>query len=102
LSRETISEAPVTDRALSDRQKLAVEALAEAVLNHGVDPPTGYGLPVGIKCVTTDQWRAEVYRRGVLDETAKNPRARFLELRNRLAVMRVIGVRDELVWLAKT
>jgi hypothetical protein len=102
LSCDTTSVGPVTDRALSDRQKLAVEALAEAVLNYGVDPPTAYGLPVGIKSVTTDQWRAEVYRRGILDETAKNPRARFIELRNRLAVMRVIGVRDELVWLAKT
>jgi hypothetical protein len=40
LSGETTSDAPVIDRALSDRQKLAVEALAEAVLNYGVDPPT--------------------------------------------------------------
>jgi hypothetical protein len=36
----------------------------------------------------------------LLDRNAKNPRARLSELRNRLRRKHLIGVRDELVWLA--
>jgi hypothetical protein len=52
--------------------------------------------------VTADQWRDELYRLNVLDKSAKNPTSRFSELRQALQVKRVIGVNDELVWLAKT
>jgi hypothetical protein len=100
VSPEIISESAATDRPLSDQQQRAIEALAEATLAHGVDLPSRDGLPVGLKSVTADQWRAEVYRRGVLDQAAKNPRARFFELRNRLAAKHLIGVDGELVWLA--
>jgi AAA domain len=98
VSSEAVSEVAATNRSLSDRQKRALEALTEAVITHGVELPTTDGMPAGIKAVTTDQWRAALYRLGVLDPIAKNPRARVIELRNRLAVMRVIGVRDERVW----
>jgi hypothetical protein len=99
VSSEAISEvAATTTRPLSDRQKRALEALTEAIIEHGVALPTTDGMPAGIKAVTTDQWQAALYRLGVLDATGKNPRARVIELRNRLAVMRVIGVRDEKVW----
>jgi hypothetical protein len=98
---ETISDAVAQTGKLSDQQQRAIEALAEVTLSHGVDLPATDGMPAGLKTVTTDQWRAELYRRGVLDQTVKNPRARFFELRNRLAAKHLIGVRDELVWLAR-
>jgi len=86
---------------LSPRQQRAVEALAEAVLAHGVDLPTNYGLASGLKGVTDEQWREEILCRKVIDKkTTKNLRARLAELRDQLAVKRVIGVRDEWVWLA--
>jgi hypothetical protein len=102
VSDEAAEAVATTTRPLSDRQKRALEALTEAVIEHGVELPTTDGMPAGIKAVTTDQWRAALYRLGVLDPIAKNPRARVIELRNRLAVMRVIGVRDEKVWPVKT
>jgi hypothetical protein len=45
LSPEIISGIATKDRPLSDRQRLALEALAEAVLTHGQDAPTDYQLP---------------------------------------------------------
>jgi hypothetical protein len=99
LSKELLAVG-VTERGLSDQQRLAIEALAEAVLKHGKDLPAIDGMPRGLKSVAADQWRAELYSRGVLDKEAANPRARFSELRQRLSVKKLIGVRDDLVWLA--
>jgi hypothetical protein len=85
---------------LSDQQRLAIEALAEVTLTHGVDMPPQGGLPHGLKSVVADQWKQELFRRNVLDKDAKNPRARFNELRTRLASKKLIGTSDDLVWLA--
>jgi hypothetical protein len=89
-----------TKTRLSGKQQLGVDALAEATLKHGVELPASYRMPVGLKSVTADQWQAELYRLGALDRNAKNPTSRFSELRQALQVKRVIGVSDELVWLA--
>jgi hypothetical protein len=95
---DEIITAVATDRPLSDRQRLALEALNEAVLSRGHDAPSDYQLPHGIRVVPADEWRAELFRRNVLDQEAKNPRARFNELRTALAAKKLIGVRDEVVW----
>ena len=89
-----------TKMHLSGKQQLGVDALAEAILKHGVELPASCRMPVGLKSVTADQWQAELYRLGALDRNAKNPTSRFSELRQALQVKRVIGVSDELVWLA--
>ena len=102
LSDEIITGIATKGRPLSDRQRLALEALAETVLTYGQDAPTDYQLPYGIKVVAADQWRAEMFRRNVLDSDAKNPRARFNELRTSLAAKKLIGVRDDTVWAVHT
>jgi hypothetical protein len=99
ISGDAVTAAPVTSK-LSDKQRLAIDALAEATLRHGVDLAQRDGLPAGLKSVTADQWQAELVRRGVLDPEARNPRARFNEMRLRLAARRLIGVDGNLVWLA--
>jgi len=99
LSDEVITDV-TTDRALSDQQRLALEAIAEVTLSNGREPPPDYQLPHGIKVVAADSWRAELLRRRILDPEAKNPRARFSELRTRLAAKKLIGVRDDVVWHA--
>ena len=83
---------------LSDRQKLALEALTEATLSHGRNPPGEFQLPASIQVVTADEWKAELFRRNVLDQEGSNPRARFADLRNALAARKKIGTRDGLVW----
>ena len=99
LSQEILTVSH-TERALSDRQRLAMEALTEATLSYGIDAPTTYQLPRGIKVVTAEHWKAELYRRKIVDPEGKNPRARFGELRTAMAAKHLIGVRDEHVWSA--
>jgi AAA domain len=99
LAKEILSET-ATDRKLSDQQQLALEALAEVTLSHGVQLATVDGLPRGLKSVTADQWKAELFARNIIDKDGKNPRSRFNELRTRLAAKKLIGCRDDLVWLA--
>jgi hypothetical protein len=99
LAREILTSV-TSDRPITDQQRLALDALIEAVLSHGIDLPATDGLPNGLKSVTADQWKAELFRRNVIDKDARNPRARFNELRTRLAAKKLIGSRDELVWKA--
>ena len=62
------------NRRLSDRQRLALDALAECAAARGQPPPATLGLPAGLVVVTTADWREELYRRSVLDRDAASPR----------------------------
>jgi AAA domain len=84
-------------RKFSNRQLLALGALANVTLSHGHNPPAEYQLPPSIKVVETETWRVELFRCNVLDETG-NPRARFKELRDALAARNAIGSKDDVVW----
>ena len=64
---EEILDGIQVERPLSDQQRLAMEALCEVTLSCGRDLPPGSDLPHGIKTVTADQWKAELYRRNVLE-----------------------------------
>jgi len=101
ISEEILTATTTTDRPLSDQQRLAIEALTEVTLSHGIDLPAVDGLPAGLKSVTAEQWKAELYRRNILDQEAKNPRPRFNELRTRLAGKRLIGTRDDVIWVCR-
>jgi len=85
-------------RKLSDRQKIAVDALTEALISHGKDAPSGLELPKGTKAVDAAKWRDEMFSRGALDQEAANPRADFIRVRDALVTRGVIGFRDHLVW----
>ena len=84
----------------TDRQTLALRALAEAVLTRGQDPPPTYQLPQGIKVVTLKDWEEELYRGNVLDRGDRMARTRFKELRESLTARCLIGTRDMWVWSA--
>lgn len=89
-----------TSRQLNDRQRLALDALAECLSERGASPPASLELPSGIKVVNVADWRTEMYRRGVLDNEAKNPRQDFKRLCHQLQDRKEIGLIDELVWRA--
>jgi hypothetical protein len=91
---------PQVNRKLSDRQRLALDALAECVADRGHPPPATLELPAGLLAVTAGDWREELYRRSVLDRDAKSPREDFRRVKNSLQARKLIGVRDELVWRA--
>jgi hypothetical protein len=60
-------------RKLSDRQKLALNALTETALRTGAPPPPDWQLPGGIQIVNADEWREELMRRSVIDRGGANP-----------------------------
>ena len=89
-----------TRRRLSARNSLAMKALAETVLAHGQPVPAEFQLPAGIRAVSLDQWKEELFRSGVLDRTDAGHRMHFKRAREGLASRSLIGIRDDLVWAA--
>lgn len=85
LSRAAVPAAPKTSR-LSDRQVLALDALRKAIQEHGDKG-----------AVTVDLWRDELFRTGVLDREAGNPRSAFKKLKDGLARLKRIVEQDGFV-----
>jgi hypothetical protein len=96
---EEAPTAVLPTRKLSDRHKLALDALAEAVLAHGTpaDPAMQLG---SIRVAPIAAWRDEMFSRGILDRGAPNPRTDFRRIKEGLHARGLIGVTGELVWLA--
>jgi AAA domain len=80
---------------MSPRLRLALEALANC---RSKLPPPDFGLPAGLQVVSIDEWRDEIYARGILDRNAKNPREEFKRIKLGLADRKQIGIRNDLVW----
>jgi AAA domain len=85
-------------RKLSDRQQLALDALNSCAADIGKPPPATFGLPNGLVAVTLDQWRDELFRRGIISKDHKNPRAAFQQIRESLEARAIAAERDGLVW----
>ena len=90
----------VTSRKLSDRQRLALAAFDECAATAGKPAPTHLELPARTMVVQLNDWREELYRKGVLDREAKSPREEFKRVRQQLQARSLIGIRDDLVWKA--
>ena len=58
-------------------------------------------LPNGTKGCTLDQWRDELYARSILERDKSTSREKFSRLRERLTRKRMIGIRNDFVWLVK-
>jgi hypothetical protein len=84
------------------RHKLALDALTEALIDHGAPAPAMFKLPAGIKTVGLGHWREELLRRGVIERDAANPRQDFKRIREALAARGLIAERDMLVWLVQS
>jgi hypothetical protein len=98
---DATSEEPSPTRKLSDRQRVALEVLADSTIEKGEKPPADFGLPNGLLAVKIADWRAEIYRRGIIDRDAPNPREDFKRVKIALAARHLIGERDGLVWRVK-
>jgi hypothetical protein len=88
----------IPKRKLPDRDKLALDALAEVAVDVGKAAPSILRLAAGTRVVGVGDWRTELFARGVLAHDSKNPRADFKRIRDRLAARGLIAARDELVW----
>jgi AAA domain len=85
-------------RRLSPRSRRALEALNEAIINHGQAAPIDLQLPASTKTVTLDQWREELFTQNVLDRASTNPRMDFKRCLDQLADKGLIATRNDLVW----
>jgi AAA domain len=101
LSDAAFKSHPEPSRKLSDRQRLALDALNETICDFGKPAPGSWQLPNGTHVVGADAWRAQLTRIGVIDLDAKNPRQDFKRIRESLAARRLIGQRDSFVWTAQ-
>jgi hypothetical protein len=90
----------IASRKLSNRQQLALTALADCTSDRGRVAPPDFGLPAGLRVVQVAEWRDEMFRCGALDKEAKNPRADFIRVKHSLQARHLIGERDNLVWAA--
>lgn len=88
-------------RKLSDRQRLALDALDECLSSQAAHrAPADLQLPAGTIVVPITAWRDQMYSRGVLDRDAKSPREDFRRVRNGLQARNLIGVHSDRVWRA--
>ena len=85
-------------RGLSSQQRVALDALTECTAEHGKAAPASCELPGAVRGVTLEQWRAQLYRVGVLEpDEKKNPRTAFKRLQNSLQARKAIGIMDSFV-----
>jgi hypothetical protein len=88
---------------LTDSDKIALDALREAVLDYGEPSPGVSQIPSSIhRVVKIESWRAIAYDKGVSEvDTPEARKKAFQRIRERLQARAKIGVWREFVWLAE-
>jgi hypothetical protein len=89
------------DQKLQPRYKLALESLTDLIADKGKPAPAAFGLPAGIRSVNVNDWRDELFARGVLDKEAANPREDFRRIKATLEARHLVAEREALAWLIK-
>ena len=84
---------------LSDAEVIALDALDEVLIDHGVLQPIT-SVPNGGRAAKIEEWRQEAYRRGISDDGAEARKKAFQRVRQKLQAKRLIGIRGEWVWRA--
>jgi hypothetical protein len=87
-----------TKRGPSPREKIALDALTEALIGFGKEAPPSYQMSRDVRVVDAGHWKEELFRRGALDRDMANPRVELKRIREGLIDKGLIGFRDELVW----
>lgn len=85
---------------ISDRHKVALSALDNAVSDFGQNLPAAMQMPAGLKFVSLDQWRNALLSRGILSRDDAHIRQSFYKLRVAMDGKRLIGVKEDMVWRA--
>lgn len=97
VSPELMTGEATSRQRLSDRQKLALRALASCPAEQR---QPWVGTSQVVQAVALSVWRNELYATGVCDSATANPREDFRRLFNQLVARNLIGTRDDFVWLA--
>lgn len=98
---QAVPFAPAKKAALSPAAKVSINALQEAIDDHGVIPPACSHIPPMTKAVTMDHWRNYAYRFGI--SGSEEPRARqqaFDRAMKTLQAAKAIGIWEPHAWIA--
>jgi hypothetical protein len=86
--------------ALTPAAKIALEALAEALLEKGTPAPASTYIPASVKTVvSTEDWREFAYRRGISDGELRARQKAFKTAGEQLQARHRIGCWDNNVWI---
>ena len=83
---------------LSDKQRLALDALISLAASDGDKLPASFRLPNSLRAVSVTAWRAELFARGIIDKDGSNPRRAFADISNALKRKMLAGERNGLIW----
>jgi hypothetical protein len=86
LSTKTPAAAPKSNSQLTTRQGLAMDDLKQALSEHGEKG-----------AVAVAHWKEQMFRSGLLNRDAKNPREPYRQLRNDLVMLKRITEQDGFV-----
>ncbi len=89
-------------KSMTAKQRRAIEVLNNLVADHGKPAPEAEHYPAGATVVDVGVWREYLFKGGVLDPNASNPRADFSRLKNQLAERGLIGEWNSLVWAVQS
>lgn len=88
---------------LTKGAKIALAALNEAVSECGIVPPTSNHIPTGVKCVTQEQWRDYVGRRGISNGDTKDAaRKAFSRASDALIADKLVGCWSPYIWAIRS
>lgn len=86
---------------LTDKQKNALDVLRNLTVETGRPAPADAHIPAGVAVVSIDRWRSDLFKAGVLDPDAANPRSDYARLCDQLKSRGCIGIWSEVIWLAR-
>ena len=85
-------------KSTTPKQRRALDVLNNVAADHGKPGPGGQHYPAGAVVVPVDLWRESLFKAGVLEQNASNPRADFKRLKDQLAERGLIGEWNNLMW----
>ena len=95
--RHSSAQKPVR---LTKSAQIALNALAEVIVEQGAVPPTSNHIPAAVRAVSVDAWRKHSYLRGISTGDDRAKQLAFQRASERLIGSSRVGTWDGLVWLA--
>ncbi len=88
-------------KSTTPTQRRAMEVLHNTLIEHGTSAPDAKHYPAGARVADVTTWRDSLFKAGVLDPEASNPRQPFKRLRDGMIDRGLIGEWDGLVWAVR-
>lgn len=88
--------------ALTNAQKIALQALREALITNGEPAPSSLQLPYGIRIVRVEHWKREFLKRGFDESPTEDAfRMAFKRVGESLVAKAIIGRDQPFVWIVR-